>query len=186
MFILNVSDHSYYWVFTFLAAYVGMNTSMLCAQRLTNVYSSSSCWNGQLLPAVIFSYNTTCAACLALLVGGFRWMSEKERKNGKLEKEHTKYSWRRLRKSQELHDQHNHYPLAPESLTTNKTSKLVPNLNNKTKYFVHYSNHKLYELCTTKVHWGLTFNDSNWMIQHFELNTNLRIKATNDCKILSN
>jgi hypothetical protein len=34
---------SNYWVLLILTAYVGTNTSMQCAQRLTNVYSSSCC-----------------------------------------------------------------------------------------------------------------------------------------------
>ena len=35
---------------------------------------------------------------------------------------------------QKLHDLHNEYPLAPEIMKVNKVEKLVPNLNNKTKY----------------------------------------------------
>ena len=44
----------------------------------------------------------------------------------------------------ELYDLHNEYPLAPERLTINKVEKLVPNLNDKTKYVLHHEDLKLY------------------------------------------
>ena len=44
----------------------------------------------------------------------------------------------------ELHDKHNEYPLAPERLLVDKVEKLVPNLNDKTKYVLHHENLKLY------------------------------------------
>jgi len=40
----------------------------------------------------------------------------------------------------ELHDAHNNYPLAPKSVKVGTVHKLIPNLNNKTKYVVHYEN----------------------------------------------
>jgi len=61
---------------------------------------------------------------------------------------------------EKLYDEHNDYPLAPERITITEdllspyarsftkqskpTEKLVPNLQNKTKYVVHYVNLKLY------------------------------------------
>ena len=39
---------------------------------------------------------------------------------------------------EDLHDNHNEYPLAPESLKINKVNKLIPNLQCKTKYILHY------------------------------------------------
>ena len=64
----------------------------------------------------------------------------------------------------ELHDSHNDYPLAPENLEISQNmlssycsdiadeygikiggvNKLVPNLDNKSKYVVHYRNLQLY------------------------------------------
>jgi hypothetical protein len=38
----------------------------------------------------------------------------------------------------ELHDLHNDYPLAPENLEIDKVNKLVPNLQDKRKYVIHY------------------------------------------------
>ena len=44
-----------------------------------------------------------------------------------------------------LHDLHNNYPLAPETMKLDKVDKLVPNLNNKSKYVIHCENFKMYE-----------------------------------------
>ncbi|XP_065662923.1 uncharacterized protein LOC136085536 [Hydra vulgaris] len=64
-----------------------------------------------------------------------------------------------------------------------KVEKLVPNLNNKKKYIVHYENLKLYErlgLKITKIHRGMKFEERAWLNEYIELNTNLRTKVTND------
>ncbi len=82
-----------------------------------------------------------------------------------------------------LHDLHNDYPLAPESITVNKVEKLIPNLNNKTNYVVHNENLKLYEslgLKINKIHRGLKFEESTWLKQYIDLNTNLRAKANSE------
>jgi hypothetical protein len=86
---------------------------------------------------------------------------------------------------EELHDLHNDYPLAPESLIINKCQKVVPNLRNKTKYVVHQENLKLYErlvMKITKIHRGLSFDESDWLKKYIELDTRLRTAATNDFK----
>ena len=85
-----------------------------------------------------------------------------------------------------LHDLHSDYPLAPEKIkvTTDmlspycqqlasdlhlkpgSVSKLVPNLNDKTTYIVHYHNLKLYlslGMRLTKVHRVLSFQQSSWL-----------------------
>ena len=73
---------------------------------------------------------------------GFKWMSESELDH-----------WRSmpcilevdLDYPKSLHDEHNDYLLAPERMTINKVEKLVPNLNNKKNYVIHYENLKQYE-----------------------------------------
>ena len=100
------------------------------------------------------------AMCKKLPIDGFKWMDEEEMAN-----------WRTggcilevdLEYPEELHDLHNDYPLAPESLKVNKVEKLIPNLNDKKKYVVHYENLKLYEslgLKITKIHRGINFRES--------------------------
>ena len=61
---------------------------------------------------------------------------------------------------QVLHDLHNDYALAPERVKIENVEKLIPNLNNKTNYVVHYENLKLYEslgLKITKINRGIKF-----------------------------
>jgi hypothetical protein len=111
---------------------------------------------------------------------GFEWMSEEEISNWKnipciLEVD--------LEYPKELHVLHNDYPLAPESVKVNKIQKLIPNLNDKTNYVLHYENLKLYEtlgLKITKIHRAVTFEESAWLEKYINLNTRLRTQAKND------
>jgi len=83
----------------------------------------------------------------------------------------------------ELHDLHNDYPLAPESLKLGVVDKLIPNLNDKHHYAVHYENLKLYEslgLKVSRVHRGIKFKESDWLKKYIDLNTSLRTKASKD------
>ncbi len=110
----------------------------------------------------------------------FREMSEEELKD-----------WRSkpcilevdLEYPKELHDLHNEYPLAPERLWIDKVEKLVPNLNDKTKYVLHHKNLKMYlemGLKLTKIHRGITFEESCFMKSYIDLNTDMRTKGTTD------
>ena len=111
---------------------------------------------------------------------GFKWMDENELNSWK---HHPCILEVDLEYPKGLHDLHNDYPLAPESLKINKVEKLIPNLNDKTKYVIHYENLKLYEslgLKITKIHRGIKFEESAWLKQYIDLNTNLRAKANNE------
>ena len=111
---------------------------------------------------------------------GFEWMSESDLENWKsmpciLEVD--------LDHPDSLHDEHNDYPLAPERMIINKVEKLVPNLDNKKNYVIHYENLKQYErlgLRITKIHRGLKFEERDWLKGYIDLNTELRTKAKND------
>ena len=102
---------------------------------------------------------------------------------------------------EELHDEHNAYPLAPECMSAekdwlspyqlnllgesplHKIEKLVPNLRKKEKYVVHYRNLQLYlslGMKLTKVHRILKFKQSPWMKPYIEMNTEYRKRATCD------
>ena len=67
---------------------------------------------------------------------------------------------------EDLHNLHNDYPLAQERIKIGNVEKLIPNLNNKINYVVHYENLKLYEslgLKVTKIHRGIKFEESAWL-----------------------
>ena len=120
------------------------------------------------------------AMCKPLPTEGFEWMEKEELKNWKsmpciLEVD--------LKYPEKLHDLHNDYPLAPERLIVNKVEKLIPNLNDKTKYVIHHETLKLYlslGLKLTKIHRGIKFEESAWLKPYIDLNTDLRAKAKND------
>ena len=111
---------------------------------------------------------------------GFKWMTKEELKSWKTQPCILEVD---LHYPQKLHDLHNDYPLAPERLEINKVEKLIPNLNDKTKYVIHHETLKLYlslGLKLTKIHRGITFEESAWLKPYIDLNTNLRAKASND------
>ena len=101
-----------------------------------------------------------------------------------------------------LHNLHNDYPLGPEkvkvtndmlsdycknisekyNISTGLVSKLIPTLGKKEKYVLHYRNLQLYidlSLKVTKVHRVLEFNQSPWLKQYLDFNTEKRKNAKN-------
>ena len=61
--------------------------------------------------------------------------------------------------------------------------KLIPNLHNKTRYILHYKNLKLYldlGMKLTKIHRVLTFQQSSWLKEYIDFNTEKRKQAAND------
>ena len=108
-----------------------------------------------------------------------------------------------LEYSEELHDWHNDYPLAPEKkvigsdkmseyqqrliadldLTMPNTEKLVLTLEDKEKYVVHYKNLQFYlsqGMRLKKVHRVIEFNQEPWMEPHHRMNTEFRKQAKSD------
>ena len=103
----------------------------------------------------------------------------------------------------ELHELHNDFPLAPEKLAVSSdmlskyckkiadkyeikvgdVKKLIPNLDNKTNYVVHYRNLQLYlplGMKVTKIHRVLECKQSDWMKKYMDFNTEKRMNAPND------
>ena len=142
-----------------------------------------------------------------LPTGGFRWMTDKQINNIDLAKYYENSEKGLilevdLEYPKELHNLHNDYPLAAErvcvtndmlseyckkiavkyNISTGLVSKLVPTLKNKEKYVLHYRN---LQLCTdlglkvTKVHRILEFNQSPWLKQYIDFNTEKRKHAKN-------
>ena len=142
-----------------------------------------------------------------LPTGEFRWMTQKQIDKTDLAKynEDGKKGLILevdLEYPKELHDLHNDYPLAPEkvkvtkdmlsgyskriadkfNISTGLVHKLIPTLSNKEKYVLHYRNLQLYTdlgLKVTKVHRVLEFNQSPWLKQYIDFNTEKRTNAKN-------
>ena len=83
-----------------------------------------------------------------------------------------------------LHDAHNDYPLAPERVVCDKKiEKLIPSLQDKRRYVLHYQTLKQYlslGMELTRVHRGIKFEESHWLKPYIDANTTLRAKANNE------
>ena len=143
-----------------------------------------------------------------LPTGGFKWMKQNKIENLDLGKYHEESKKGLilevdLEYPEELHDLHNDYPLAAEkvnvtkdmlskyckriakkyNISTGLVHKLIPTLSNKEKYVLHYRNLQLYMdlgLKVTKVHRVLEFDQSPWLKQYIDYNTEKRKNAKND------
>ncbi len=107
----------------------------------------------------------------------FKWMNDDELKDWRSKPCIVEVD---LKYPKELHDLHNEYPLAPERLLVGKVEKLIPNLNDKKKYVLHHEDLKMYlkmGLELTKIHRGITFEESCFMKSYIDLNTNMRTKG---------
>ena len=142
-----------------------------------------------------------------LPTGNFKWLSQKQIEKTNLGK-YTENSKKGLilevdlEYPQELHDLHNDYPLGPEKIKVAKdmlsdyckkiadkfnissglVHKLIPTLNDKEKYILHYRNLQLYlslGLKLKKIHRVLEFDQSPWLKQYIDFNTQKRTHAKN-------
>ena len=129
----------------------------------------------------------------------FKWMTDKE--ISKIDLGKYKVDGKKglileidLEYSRELHDMHNDYPVCPEKVKVSKNmpsvyckkiaekynisiglvSKLIPTLRYKKEYVFHYRNLQLYldlGLKIKKVHRVLKFDQSPWLKQYIDSNT---------------
>ena len=142
-----------------------------------------------------------------LPTGGFKWLTEKQINKINLAQYNEDSNKGLLIEvdleyPKELHDLHNDYPLAAErvcvnnnmlskyckriaakyNISTGLVGKLIPTLSNKEKYVLHYRNLQLYldlGLKINKVHRVLEFNQSPWLKQYINFNTQKRTQAKN-------
>ena len=142
-----------------------------------------------------------------LPTGDFKWMTEKQINDidlAKYKEDSDKGIILEvdLEYPKELHKLHNDYPLAPEkikvtndmlsdyskkiaekyNISTGLVHKLIPTLSNKKNYVLHYRNLQLYislGLKLTKIHRVLEFNQSPWLKQYIDFNTEKRKNAKN-------
>ena len=139
--------------------------------------------------------------------GGFKWMSRKEISEFNLSKvgpdDDIGYILEvDLEYPAHLHNMHSDYPLAPESFPVStdilseyskellerlgktapsKINKLIPNLHDKKNYVVHSQNLQFYVkmgMHVTKIHRVLQFNQSQWLADYINFNTEKRKMAT--------
>ena len=71
------------------------------------------------------------------------------------------------------------------NLASDKATKLITTLFNKTKYVLHVRNLNLYRdlgMKSTKIHRVLQFNESPWLAKYIDFNTNKRSNAKNAFK----
>ena len=134
-----------------------------------------------------------------LPTGNFKWMTDKE--ISKIDLGRYKADGNKglilevdLEYPQELHDIHNDYPVTPEKVKVSNNmlsayckkiaekynisiglvSKLIPTLRDKKEYVLHYHNLQLYldlGLKIKKVHRVLKFDQSPWLKQYIDFNT---------------
>ena len=140
-----------------------------------------------------------------LPASNFKWMTDKKISKINLGKYKADGKKRLilevdLEYPQELHDMHNDYPVCPEKVKVSKNmlsayckkiaekynisiglvSKLIPTLRDKKEYVLHYCNLQLYldlGLKIKKVHRVLEFNQSPWLKQYINFNTEKRKHA---------
>ena len=142
-----------------------------------------------------------------LPTGNFKWLSQKQIEKTNLGK-YTENSKKGLilevdlEYPQELHNLHNDFPLGPEKIKVAKdmlsdysktiadkfkissglVHKLIPTLNDKEKYILHYRNLQSYlslGLKLKKIHRVLQFDQSPWLKQYIDFNTQKRTHAKN-------
>ena len=113
-------------------------------QHSKQIFSSENLFSVYLVANNLYGW----AMCKKMPTHDFKWMNKKELSNWRTESCILEVD---LECPKELHNLHNDYPLAPERLKVNKTEKLIPNLNDKKKYVVHYENLKLYESLGMKI-----------------------------------
>ena len=142
-----------------------------------------------------------------LPTGNFKWMTDKEINKtnlGKYELDSKEGLMLEvdLEYPKELHNLHNDYPIAPEKVKVSKNmlstyykkivekynisiglvSKLIPTLRDKKEYVLHYRNLQLYldlGLKIKKIHRVLKFDQSPWLKQYIDFNTEKRKHSKN-------
>ena len=137
-----------------------------------------------------------------LPVGKFKWGDEKTFDMNNYSGEKGCIIECDLEYPENLHDEHNMYPLASEKILVEKDmlspycneilnefkiqkttcKKLIPNLMNKQKYVLHYKNLQLYldlGLKLKKIHRVLEFKQTTWLKDYIDFNTQKRTNAAN-------
>ena len=125
-----------------------------------------------------------------LPVHSFKWMTNQEIEN--IFNNQIVQVWEKtpcilevdLEYPEELHDQHNDYPLCPERVECDHgVKKLIPNLRHKNNYVIHYK--KLMQclrlgMKLKKIHRGIKFTEAAFLKPYIDKNVILRTQAKNE------
>ena len=121
------------------------------------------------------------AMSMKLPTRGFKWMNKRELDVWEKVPSILEVD---LHYPERLHDAHNDYPLALESVECKRNiEKLIPTLRDKKRYVLHYETLKQYlalGMELTCVHRGIKFEESHWLKPYIDMNTALRAKAANE------
>lgn len=139
-------------------------------------------------PTKYLAYLYGWAMAQPIPTGEFKWMEPYERKDILSYPDDHEYGAMvecDLKYPQDLHDDQNDYPLAPENVEIDKVRKLVPHLGKRTKYILHYRNLKMYMgrgMKLAKVNHIIGFRQSPWVKPYIDKNTELRAVAKSDAE----
>ncbi|KAJ8917969.1 hypothetical protein NQ315_002664 [Exocentrus adspersus] len=126
-----------------------------------------------------------------LPTGGFTWVNESGIKNFDVMEvsDESRYGFILevdVDYPEELHDKHTDLPFLAENIvppnSKSKLKKLIPNLYNKRNYVIHYKTLQQAiknGLILKKTHRVLKFEQSRWLKQYIDLNTQMRNNASN-------
>ena len=127
----------------------------------------------------------TSVLCGQLPIGGFTWLTPEE--INEMMEDHSKIRSCPLKVELEhpvkLHDSHNDYLLAVESVKVNGVKKLIPNLYDKGKYVVHHEELRCclkYGMKLKKIHAGIFYEERDFMKKFIDINAEVRKVAKND------
>ena len=129
------------------------------------------------------------ASSQKLPVNGFNWINDVTEIDEKFIKNYDEDSDKGyihevdVKYPRKLHDLHSDLPFLPKRMKIGKCKKLVCNLPNKKKYFVHIRSLKQalnHGLKLKNVHRIIEFNQEAWLKPYIDMNTELRKIATND------
>ena len=116
---------------------------------------------------------------------GFRWLTQKE--IDEMMEDHRKIKSCTLKVDleypKELHDLHNEYPLAVESVVVDEVRKLIPNLYDKERYVVHHEALRCYlrnGMVLKKIHEGISYEERDFMKEFIDINAEARKVAKDD------
>ena len=130
------------------------------------------------------------AMSMKLPTRGFKWMNKRELNVWEKVPSILEVD---LHYPERLHDTHNDYPLAPESIECDRgIKKLIPTLQDKKRYVLHYETLKQYlalGMELTRVHRGIKFEESHWLKPYIDMNTGKtmeNIRNRKDIKLVSN